>query len=112
LNNRPRGAVAYKFDAEEFETEIKQIIVQVGNSGRITPIAIVKPVDILGVTVEKASIHNQSYIADLNLNVEYRYNKRISAWTSFNNALALKYQRYSAYNNQRFLWTLGATYAF
>lgn len=49
---------------------------------------------------------------DVNLNVEYRYNKRISAWTSFNNALALKYQRYSAYNNQQFLWTLGASYSF
>lgn len=69
LNNRPRGAVAYKFDAEEFETEITNILVQVGNSGRITPVAVVKPVDILGVTVEKASIHNQSYIIDLNLNV-------------------------------------------
>ncbi|MFZ4786364.1 MAG: hypothetical protein ACOYLH_12875 [Flavobacteriales bacterium] len=49
---------------------------------------------------------------DVNLNVEYRYNKRISAWMQFNNALALKYQRYSQYNVQRFLYMIGASYSF
>jgi hypothetical protein len=49
---------------------------------------------------------------DANIKVEYRYNKRLSAWTQFNNAFAMKYQRWGGYNNQQFLATLGATYAF
>ena len=49
---------------------------------------------------------------DANFKVEYRYNKRLSAWTQFNNAFALKYQRWGGYNNQQFLAMLGATYAF
>jgi hypothetical protein len=49
---------------------------------------------------------------DANFKVEYRYNKRLSAWVQFNNAFALKYQRWGGYNNQQFLAMLGATYAF
>ncbi|MCC6599196.1 MAG: hypothetical protein IT223_00815 [Crocinitomicaceae bacterium] len=49
---------------------------------------------------------------DANFKVEYRYNKRLSAWVQFNNALAMKYQRWSLYNNQRFLALMGLTYAF
>ena len=49
---------------------------------------------------------------DANFRVEYRYNKRLSAWVQFNNAFALKYQRWGAYNNQQFLATLGAAYSF
>ncbi len=49
---------------------------------------------------------------DANFKVEYRYNKRLSAWTQFNNAFAMKYQRWGGYNNQQFLAMLGATYAF
>lgn len=49
---------------------------------------------------------------DVNLKVDYRYNKRISAWVQFNNALGLKYQRWGTYNVQRFLATMGFTYSF
>jgi outer membrane receptor for ferric coprogen and ferric-rhodotorulic acid len=49
---------------------------------------------------------------DANIMVEYRYNKRLSAWVQMNNAFALKYQRWSAYNNQQFLGIMGVTYAF
>jgi|JI9StandDraft_1071089.scaffolds.fasta_scaffold71258_1 hypothetical protein len=49
---------------------------------------------------------------DANFKVEYRYNKRLSAWVQFNNAFALKYQRWGGYNNQQFLAMMGATYAF
>lgn len=49
---------------------------------------------------------------DANFRVEYRYNKRLSAWVQFNNAFAMKYQRWGGYNNQQFLATLGASYSF
>lgn len=49
---------------------------------------------------------------DANINVEYRYNKRLSAWVQFNNTVALKYQRWSGYNTQQFLAIMGVTYAF
>jgi hypothetical protein len=49
---------------------------------------------------------------DANINVEYKYNKRLSAWVQFNNTLALRYQRWSGYDVQRFLAMMGATYAF
>lgn len=49
---------------------------------------------------------------DANFKVEYRYNKRLSAWVQFNNTLALKYQRWSAYPTQQFLAMLGAAYSF
>lgn len=49
---------------------------------------------------------------DANFKVEYRYNKRLSAWVQFNNAFAMKYQRWGGYQAQQFLATLGATYSF
>jgi hypothetical protein len=49
---------------------------------------------------------------DLNLKVEYRYNKRLSAWVQLNNAFAQRYQRWSGYNTQRLLALMGVTYAF
>jgi hypothetical protein len=49
---------------------------------------------------------------DANFRVEYRYNKRLSAWVQLNNAFAMKYQRWGAYKNQQLLATLGASYSF
>ena len=49
---------------------------------------------------------------DANFRVEYRYNKRLSAWLQLNNAFALKYQRWGAYNNQQLVAMLGASYSF
>jgi DNA ligase (NAD+) len=54
----PRWAVAYKFRAVEKVTKIKEIIMQVGRSGVVTPVAIVEPTHIDGVTVERATLHN------------------------------------------------------
>ncbi len=54
----PRFMVAYKFPAVEKVTKVKDIILQVGRTGVITPVAIVEPVDIEGVTVERATLHN------------------------------------------------------
>ncbi|AEV69102.1 NAD-dependent DNA ligase LigA [Acetivibrio clariflavus] len=58
----PRWAVAYKYPPEQKETIVEDIIVQVGRTGRLTPLAILKPVKIAGTTVSKATLHNQDYI--------------------------------------------------
>ncbi len=54
----PRFAVAYKFPAVEKITTLKEIVLQVGRSGAVTPVAIVEPIDIDGVIVERATLHN------------------------------------------------------
>jgi len=54
----PRWAVAYKFPAVEKITTIKEIKLQVGRSGAVTPVAVVEPTDIEGVVVERATLHN------------------------------------------------------
>ncbi len=60
--NNPRWAVAYKFPARQSTSTIREIKVQVGRTGRLTPIAILDPVNIGGVEVRRASLHNQSEI--------------------------------------------------
>ncbi len=67
--HHPRWAMAYKFDSPEGITEILQIDVQVGRTGRITPVARVKPVKIAGSTVSNVTLHNQEYIDMLELSL-------------------------------------------
>lgn len=54
----PRWAVAYKFPAVEKITKVKDIVLQVGRTGAVTPVAIVEPTEIDGVIVERATLHN------------------------------------------------------
>jgi DNA ligase (NAD+) len=54
----PRWAMAFKFEAEEAETYVKDVIWQVGRTGKLTPLALVEPVDLGGVTVKKATLNN------------------------------------------------------
>ena len=54
----PRWAVAYKFPAVEKITQVKDIVLQVGRTGAVTPVAVVEPTDIDGVVVERATLHN------------------------------------------------------
>ncbi len=60
----PRGATAYKFPAREVTTLLHDIGVNVGRTGVLTPYAILEPVEIGGVWVERATLHNFDYIAD------------------------------------------------
>ena len=54
----PRWCIAYKFAAEQAETQVESIVVQVGKSGTLTPVANLKPVRLAGSTVKRASLHN------------------------------------------------------
>ena len=54
----PRWATAYKFEAEESVTTVNAVIWQVGRTGKLTPLAIVEPVDLAGATVRKATLNN------------------------------------------------------
>ncbi len=54
----PRWAVAYKFEAEEATTRIREVTWELGRSGKLTPLAHVEPVDFSGVTVQKATLNN------------------------------------------------------
>jgi len=55
----PRWAVAYKFPPREEVTQVLDILVSVGRTGKLTPVAQLKPVDVSGVTVSRATLHNQ-----------------------------------------------------
>jgi DNA ligase (NAD+) len=67
LNMRPRGQIAYKFEAATGVTTVEDIKWQVGNSGRVTPVASVAPVNIGGVTITSISLHNLSMFRELSL---------------------------------------------
>ena len=67
--HHPRWALAYKFDAPEGVTTLLGIDVQVGRTGRITPVARVAPVQIAGSTISNVTLHNRDYIDDLELAV-------------------------------------------
>ncbi len=64
-----RWMFAYKFPARSEETRVVDIAVQVGRTGRMTPVALLEPVDVAGVTVARATLHNPAEIAELGVDV-------------------------------------------
>jgi DNA ligase (NAD+) len=63
----PRWAVAYKFEPRQEVTRVEKIIAQVGRTGKLTPVALLLPVDVGGVTVSRASLHNFGEVERLDL---------------------------------------------
>ncbi|GHT33868.1 DNA ligase [Endomicrobiia bacterium] len=67
-NKSPRWAIAFKFPAKQTTTKLNKICVQVGRTGIITPLAVLEPVALAGVTISHATLHNFEEIERLNIN--------------------------------------------
>lgn len=71
-NKFPRFAIAYKFEAEEYSTILKDVIWSVGRTGKVTPIAILEPVEIADVTIQRATLNNYDDILRKKLKIGSR----------------------------------------
>lgn len=69
VGKAPRGAVAFKFPAEEATTRVKDIIISVGRTGAATPVAVLEPINVAGSTVQHASLHNEDEIKRLDIRI-------------------------------------------
>lgn len=69
VGKTPRGAVAFKFPAEESTTRVRDIVISIGRTGAATPVAILDPVVVAGSTVRHASLHNADEIARLDVRI-------------------------------------------
>jgi DNA ligase (NAD+) len=65
----PRWATAFKFSARQAETRLKNIILQVGRTGAVTPVADLEPLFLSGTTVSRATLHNTDYIRELDIRI-------------------------------------------
>lgn len=65
----PKWAVAFKYPPEEKQTKLIDIEITVGRTGKLTPTAVLEPVHLAGTTVSRATLHNQDFIAQKNVNI-------------------------------------------
>ena len=69
VGKTPRGAVAFKYPAEESTSKVRDIVISIGRTGAATPVAILDPVEIAGSTVRHATLHNSDEIAKLDIRI-------------------------------------------
>lgn len=69
VGKAPRGAVAYKYPAEQATTKVKDIFVSIGRTGAATPVAMLEPVVVAGSTVQMATLHNEGEVARKDIRV-------------------------------------------
>ncbi len=69
LSRSPRWAVAWKFPPQQAKTVVKDIIVQVGRTGTLTPVAVLEPVRVAGVEVSRATLHNEDEVAKKDIRI-------------------------------------------
>ncbi len=65
----PRGMIAYKFPAEQVTTTVEDIVVNVGRTGAVTPLAILRPVEVAGSVVSRVGLHNEDYIKEKDIHI-------------------------------------------
>lgn len=69
IGKAPRGAVAYKFAQSQATTIVEDIKIQVGRTGAMTPVALLRPVQVTGITISRATLHNEDEIRRLGLKI-------------------------------------------
>jgi DNA ligase (NAD+) len=69
VGKAPRGAIAYKFPQAQSTTKVLDVKIQVGRTGAITPVAVLEPVQVTGITITRATLHNEDEIARLGLKI-------------------------------------------
>lgn len=69
IGKAPRAAVAYKFSPKEATTRVGEIKVQIGRTGALTPVAVLEPVEVGGITITHATLHNADEIARLGVKI-------------------------------------------
>ena len=69
VGKAPRAGIAFKFPQAQSTTKVKDIIVQVGRTGAMTPVAVLEPVQVTGITITRATLHNEDEIKRLGLKI-------------------------------------------